>query len=440
MTIFIVVPLFKNMSQFQIILTSIFGFFILVGVILFSTNSSNNKSQSIGGVSIWGTIEGNIMKKVLIELVDRDETYKNVQYKQIDEANFDTILAEALAEGEGPDLFFLSQSKIIKHQNKILPIPYETFSIRNFKDYFIEEGELYLFDKGVLALPFSVDPLVMYWNRDIFSRVGISEPPRYWDFFFDFAKKVTEKDENLNILTSAVALGDYENIDHAKEILMTLIMQTGNSIVARKGSGFEVVLDENLDGGLSTTESALRFYTEFSDPIKDTYSWNRAMTNSKNAFLAGDLALYFGFASELEDLKYKNPNLNFDVAFFPQTGDLKNSLSFGKMQALAISKGTKNTAGAYNVATTLIKSETLSYLNEITGLPPVSRVILSKEPVDPYQNVFFKAALASKAFLDLNKINTNYIFQDMVDSVVSGRREMDDAVRRASDEMKELLK
>ncbi len=46
------------------------------------------------------------------------------------------------------------------------------------------------------------------------------------------------------------------------------------------------------------------------------------MSDSKNMFLAGDLALYFGFASELDDLKNKNPNLNFDVTLFPQTGDL----------------------------------------------------------------------------------------------------------------------
>lgn len=423
------------MSQFQIILTSIFGLFILIGVIFFAGFSSNNDSKNIGEVLIWGTVEKEIINKVILNLVENDESFEKVKYEKIDEANFDTILAEAMSEGKGPDLFLLPQDKIIKHQNKILTIPYETFSLRDFKDYFIEGGELYLIDKGILALPFMVDPMVMYWNRDIHNRAGLTEPPRYWDSFFAFVKKVTEKDENMNILTSAVALGEYENINYAKEILTTMIMQAGNSIVVRDNEELGVVLQKGL-----ASESSLRFYTEFSNPAKDTYSWNKSMPNSKNMFLSGDLALYFGFASELEDLKNKNPNLNFDVSFFPQTGDLKNVLNFGKMEALAISKNSKNPVGAYAVATSLIKNEALTYLYKTTGLPPVSRVILAKEPIDPYQNVFFKAALASKAFLDMDKNNTNFIFQDMVESVVSGRRKLDEAVSRADLEMNEILR
>jgi len=428
------------MSQFQIILTSIFGFFIIIGVILFAGFKADKNDQQVGSVLIWGTIEKSIIDEVIHDLIDRDDRFEKVKYEQIDETDFDSLLAEAMAEGKGPDLFFLPQSKIIKHQNKILPIPYETFSVRDFKDYFIEEGELYLTDDGILALPFMVDPLVMYWNRGIHTRTGIAEPPRYWDTFFAFTKKVTEKDENMNILTSAVALGEYRNVTNAKELLATLIMQTGNPIVVRDGEGLEVVLKKGLGNQLTATESALRFYTEFSDPAKETYSWNRSMPDSKNMFLSGDLALYFGFASELEDLRNKNPNLNFDVSFLPQTGDMKNIVTFGKMEALAINKGSKNTVGAYSVVTALIKNETLLYLNEITNLPPVSRIILAKEPIDPYQNIFFKAALSARAFLDVNKVDTSFIFQDMVESVVSGRRKLSEAVSRANAEMNELIK
>ncbi len=440
MTIYIVVALLKNMSQFQLILTSIFGFFILIGVILFAGFRADTGSQEIGDVLIWGTITEEIIDEVLHDLVDRDDSFEKVKYEQIDEINFDSILAEAMAEDKGPDLFFLPQSKIVKHQNKILPIPYETFSERDFKDYFIEEGELYLTDDGILALPFMLDPLVMYWNRSIHTRMGISEPPRYWDSFFAFTKKVAEKDENMNILTSAVALGEYENINHAKEILTTLVMQTGNPIIVRDEEGFDVVLKKGSSDQSAATESALRFYTEFSNPAKDTYSWNSSMPDSKNVFLSGDLALYFGFVSEFEDLKNKNPNLNFDVTFMPQTGDSRNNVTFGKMEALAINKGSKNPVGAYSTATALIMNETLLYLNSLTSLPPVSRIILSREPIDPYQSIFFRSALMSDAFLDINKTDTGFIFQDMVGSVVSGRRKLSEAVSRADAEMGELLK
>ena len=56
-------------------------------------------------------------------------------------------------------------------------------SERDFKNTYIEEGELYLAANGILGLPITVDPMVMYWNRDIFSSAAIAAPPSYWDEF-----------------------------------------------------------------------------------------------------------------------------------------------------------------------------------------------------------------------------------------------------------------
>lgn len=430
------------MSQFQLILTSIFGLFILIGVIFFASyGTSNQASKEIGSVLIWGTMNERVFDEVLRDLKDREEKFKDVKYEQKEAENFDILLAEAMAENRGPDLFFVSPSKIIKHKNKILPIPYETFSERDFKDYFIEEGELYLSNQGILALPFLVDPLVMYWNRDILTKAGLSDVPRYWESFFSFAKEVSEKDQNMNILTSAVAMGSYENVANAKEILATLFLQTGNPIVGRDNNGdFKVYFKNGINNRSDLSESALQFYTQFSDASKEIYSWNSSIANSKNTFLAGDLALYFGFASELGDLRNKNMNLNFDVAIFPQSSNSKKFVTFGEMQALAISQGSKNPAGAYSTTMALIQSETLNYLSNLTGLPPVSRILLARGSDDPYKEIFNKSALASKGFLDIEEKETDYIFQDMVTSVVSGRRDVGGAIQWVDSSLWELLR
>ena len=255
------------MSQFQIILTTIFAFFILIGVIMFAAFGKNDPSQTIGEVIIWGMVDEKQIKNVLGDLTDRDKSFEKVKYVQKNTRNFDRLLAEAMAEGRGPDVFLLSQADIVKHQNKILPIPYATFSLRDFKDYFVEEGELYLRDDGILALPFMIDPLVMYWNRSIFNAAGIADSPRSWDDFFPLAKKLTKKDANMNITTSATALGSFANIANAKEILATLIMQTGNPIARRDGVEVFITLRDSVSGQTTPTESALRFYTEFSNPV-----------------------------------------------------------------------------------------------------------------------------------------------------------------------------
>ncbi|MFH0846382.1 MAG: extracellular solute-binding protein [Patescibacteria group bacterium] len=428
------------MTQFQIILTSIFGIFFILGVLMFANFGPNSSTQSIGNVVIWGTVEDQLISAVLNDLADRDESFEKVEYIQKDVENFDSVLAEAMSEGNGPDIFLLPQSKILKHQGKILPIPFTTFPLRDFKDYFVEEGELFLLDDGVLALPFLLDPMVMYWNRDIFTRFGLANPPSYWDSFFAFAADVSEKDENRNILTNAVALGGYKNISNAKDILAMLILQTGNKIVERVDGKVDVVLNSSIANENNGPESALRFYTEFSNPIKETYSWNNSLPNSKNVFLAGDLAIYFGFASELDELLLKNPNLNLDIAYMPQMSGLKNNITFGNMWALAINKGSKNPAGAFRVMTALIKGETLSMMSSYNKLPPVSRVLLSQKSSDAYQSIFIKSALSARAFLDPNPDDSDYVFQEMVESVTSGRRKLSEAISKAGIELNEILK
>ena len=57
--------------------------------------------------------------------------------------------------------------------------------------------------------------------------------------------------------------------------------------------------------------SVLKFYTDFADPLKDVYSWNKSFSNSRDAFSAENLVFYLGYASELQSLINKNPNQNF---------------------------------------------------------------------------------------------------------------------------------
>jgi len=430
------------MSNFQIIITGIFVIFILAAVVLFAGFGSGGvgDKSDIGEVVIWGTIDERVMVSLFDQITMENKTFHGVKYERKDVGSFNEQLLEALAEGKGPDVFLLPHSLILRHEGKVLPIPHERLPIRDFKDSFVEEGELYLTSQGILAMPFMVDPMVMYWNRDIFTGAGISNPPKLWDEFFDLAQKITKKDLNLNILQSTVAFGEFRNVTNAKEILSTLIMQTGNPISRRGEEKLSVLLASGLGTRVVPAEAALGFFTEFSNPTKSVYSWNRSLSNSKNAFLAGDLAIYFGFASELKELRSKNPNLNFDVAMVPQTEDAGANITYGKMQGLAISRNSKNILGALNTINILSSSKWLTVLSEIVYLPPVRRDLLSKKPADPYQSIFYNAALSSRGWLDPNESETHVIFQNMVESITSGRKRVSEAVAGADAEMRELVK
>jgi len=427
------------MKKFQIILMTIFVFFAAGGVILFATFKGSNDISDVK-IVIWGEENRTTFDNFLAEFTKDTKRQFDVSYTQIEGGNFLNQVVEALASGVGPDMVILSSKDLVSFGNKILPIPYEVISERNFRDTFIEGGEIFLTKEGILALPISVDPLVMYWNRDILQSAGLASPPQYWTEMFTLADKITEKDEALNLKKSAVALGEFQNIKNAKEIIFSLIAQAGSPIVERSGGDrtLRVALGDVV-GASSPVESALRFYTEFSNPTKTSYSWNRSLPNSQDAFIAGDLAIYFGFASELYEIRKKNPNLNFDVSTLPQLSGSEKKLTGGEIKGLAVLKRSLNPSVAITIAMNLVSEGSIDIFSGINKLPPVRRSLLSKAPGLAFEDLFYKSALITKSFLDPDDIETNTIFKNMIDRIVSGRSGVSESVRRARVELGALL-
>ncbi len=428
------------MSKFQLILTGIFGAFILIGVLIFSFGQSSNSNET-ARVTLWGTMNAGLFDRFMNESGISDDKTLVITYVEKRKETFDQEFIEALASGVGPDLFFLPQDSILKHQDKIFVIPFESYPERTFKSTFVEEGELYLTPSGVLGLPFLIDPMIMYWNRDIFSNAGLSVPPKFWTEMYGLSTKLTVKDINLNVTKSAIALGEYGNVTNANEILSLLIMQAGNPITIRNNDGsVGTFFNERLNFPIPPSENALNFYTEFSNPLKPFYSWNRSLLPSKTLFLSGDLALYFGFASELADIRLKNPNLNFDITAMPQSKDANKIITYGRMIGLAVPKNSKNVAGALQAAATLTSSASIQTMSSVTNLPPVRRDLLAARPSEAYLSFFYDGAVQSRSWLSPEPMVLNPIFREMVESLTAGRASVSQVLSRTNQQLEAAVR
>jgi ABC-type glycerol-3-phosphate transport system substrate-binding protein len=443
----------KNLSIFQIVLLSISGAIIIVAVIIFSVVQGTFNKES-GTVVVWGSIPEDQFIGLINYLVDDKEIDQKVEYKYIEPEKFDSEFTTALAENSGPDVALISESSFMRHKNKLLKIDYDFFSERNYKDTFVEAGEIFRDEKGIYAFPFVIDPMVMYWNRSSFTEKGKSRPPRYWDELNALVPQLVEKDSNLVLEKNAVALGEYQNINHAKEILMTLFMQTGNKIIVRSplegnitedekedpSKFYTVIFDENLGFSSIPTEAAINFYTQFANPSRSVYTWNRSIESSLDSFITGDNAIYFGFASEFETVRQKNPNLNFDVAVMPQSrNEMTVPVTYGKVLALAIPKNSQNVETSYPFVQTLIQPDVIFIISDILFLPPVRRDLLSGDPQNAFMQTFHDSAILANNVYDFNPEETENIFQRMIESVVTGRLLTSEAVKRADGEIELLL-
>jgi hypothetical protein len=78
-------------------------------------------------------------------------------------------------------------------------------------------------------------------------------------------EKITKKDSSGNVFQSAVAFGEWSNINNAKDILSMLMIQAGTPITSRSGTAVISVLNSQFSSPTVPAQSALEFYTKFSN-------------------------------------------------------------------------------------------------------------------------------------------------------------------------------
>ncbi|MEK7060304.1 MAG: extracellular solute-binding protein, partial [Patescibacteria group bacterium] len=427
-------------GNFQIIILVVFIAAAVLGVFVFSgaipLGSQKNSSGSQGTVVLWGTVKAQTLFSLIDDFNRANPTFV-VKYEEKSPDTFDNDLLEALAGGVGPDMFFISDDLAFKYSNKIYTIPYTSFPVNTFKNSFAGAGEVFLTSKGVLAFPLSIDPMIMYYNRSILDANGVAYPPAYWDEFNNLISLLTKKDDKGAIVKSTVAMGQFSNVLYAKDILATLFMQAGNPIIAEKNGSFMSTLNQN--NGQYDLGTILKFYTDFADPLKDVYSWNKSFSNSRDAFSAENLAFYFGYASELQSLVNKNPNQNFLVASMPQIRNSSFKLTSAHVTGIAISSFSKNFNTAFTAANLMANGDFVSKFSTSLGVAPARRDLLKNKPTDAFLPTFYSSALFAKSWLDPSPQNTNNIFQGMVEKVLSNSMSVTQAISDASAKLGLLL-
>ncbi len=429
----------KGMSSFQIIVLSIFGAFTVGGVLIFAFFVGSNSSATIGQVVMWGPLDETAFGAVLRELAENDGRFRQVTYVGKNEDTYLTELTNALAAGNGPDLFIMREDDVISEGVKVYPVPYEQLSRESFRNTWVEAADPFLGPDGVVGIPFAVDPLVLYWNRDMLATGGVSQPPTYWDELPPLVRAVTKRDDGGSIQKSAIAFGEYANVNHAKTILGMLILQAGGRVTVRDGSGqLTPALATRVGETGRPAESALTFFTQFSNPSSPDYTWNRSRPEARIAFAQGDLALYIGPASEEAFIRRLNPNLNFAIApSVPQVRTSSLPMNGGHAYAFTIPKASANPQGALTVAYLLGSDSASRLLGAAYGFSSARRTALA-EPAEGNEETFRKMALLVRTWEDPNSRETDRVFRDMIESVTSGAARAIEAVQRAEQAMREL--
>lgn len=346
----------------------------------------NTKQDGLVTLNYWGFEDERVIKPVLQNYQAENPNVK-VVYTVQNLLNYRTRVQTQMRNGVGPDIFELHNSWLGMFLPDLSKAPKNIFSESDYKIAFYPVAFATLVsNSNVLAVPLSLDGLVMFYNEDILKAAGLGVPQN-WQDFISIATTVTVKNQQGVIQTSGAALGLTANIDYWSEILGLLFIQQPKVNLTSPASpeGAEV----------------LKFYTSFViDPKIKT--WDNTLPASTQQFIDGRLAFYFAPASQIGVVKSQNPNLNFKTAPVPQLPGKQSA--WGSFWAGGVSKYSSKTQESWEFLKYLTSEEVQKQIFDQKtqlglGVFPYARVSLGKEQIDdPYLGAFIKQGLYYKSW------------------------------------------
>ncbi|MBI2195461.1 MAG: sugar ABC transporter substrate-binding protein [Candidatus Levybacteria bacterium] len=261
-----------------------------------------NKSKGEVTISYWGLWEDAPTMQTIISDFERENPDIKIKYSKQDIKQYREKLATRIPNGTGPDIFRFHNTWIPMFKNELLPMSSDVITNKEFANNFYPVAQKDLVKNGAIyGIPLAIDTLSMYVNADLFQAAGIAVPTN-WQDFITASRQLTVKEENGRILTAGAALGTYDNITHAPDIVSLLLVQNGASL-------------EDLGSTLKQTSDALSFYTSFATGNANV--WDATLDPSILAFAKGSLAMYFGYSWDYFTIRAANPSLNFSVVPVP---------------------------------------------------------------------------------------------------------------------------
>lgn len=424
-------------------LLAVLGLIGLVGVLMFAGIIPGGVgplgSKAVEEVVMWGPYSGLPIESYFFNFNKENENLVKIKYVAQTPESYENNLIEAFARGQGPDLIFINQKMLNRLAGKITTIPYEVYPQRDILNNFVDGASVFMNSKGLKAMPLFIDPLVMFYNRTMYTSANIIIPPKDWTEFLATIKPIVEIDSRNNITRTAVAMGEFRNVTNAKYILSALLFQAGNPIITTNtDDSYKSVFSNDFGFTPSPIEASISFFRQFSNPSQVSYSWNRSMPNDKDMFVAEKLSTYFGLASELSDLQAKNPHLNLDTVVIPQK-DPQKRVTYANFYGVVITKGSKKQNSSLTAAVLLSQAKNQDVLASVLGYLPVRRDLLSVKVSDPFLQVFKESSVISRSWVDPDPIKTNQALEETLESIQMSQTNFGESVKTLDDKINRLF-
>lgn len=373
-----------------------------------------------------------------------------IKYTRYRYQEYEQKLLEAWAEDRGPDIYSIPASWLLKYQSRITPQPdtvklafqevkktlgkteistvvrtVPIFRPSDIKNKFVDVVyDDVIIGNKVYGLPYSVDTLALFYNRELLDRAGVAVPPSTWQELIEASKKITQIDLNNNPIQAGIALGTAGNVDHAVDIVSLLMIQNGTTMMEGGQVAFHQTSRE--EKGYSPASVALTFYTDFADPLKEVYCWNSRQPDALDAFISGRLAMMFGYSYHLPVIKGRAPKLDFGITPMPQIQGAAKAINYTNYWVETVSHKAKDANSAWGFLNFAADQQEVAKYLAKAKKPTALRALINSQKEDLEISAFANQTLtAQRWYRGRDALKMEEIMNDLIENFPQAIKPLD---------------
>jgi multiple sugar transport system substrate-binding protein len=290
-----------------------------------------------------------------------------------------TRLSTAFTSGDAPDVFAINyrQYAPFVQRGAVHPIgPLLEEAGIDTADYYDEPLRAFTYDGALQCMPQNVSSLVVYWNRELFTRAGVAAPKAgwRWDEFVATARALTTGGvKGVGIDASIIRMAPF-------------IWGNGGTIVDDDAAPTRTTLHE--PDARAALEAVVDLIGTGATPSKEQL----AAQGVEEQFMTGKLAMFLSSRVEVPALREQR-GLDFDVAALPVMGT-PASVLHSDAYCVASDSGNRAAAAKFVAFAVGQQGQTITALGGRT-VPSLRSVATSPAFLTPS-----RAPASSQVFLD----------------------------------------
>ncbi|MDF2644317.1 MAG: transporter substrate-binding protein [Paenibacillus sp.] len=130
--------------------------------------------------------------KDLVDAYNKSQDQVQIEYSTYDQASYTTTkLPTGFASGAGPDIYMISPGDFMKFaKSGLMKDLTPDFPAGVKEDFLPASLEAVTYNGKIMALPFELETLGLYYNKEMLDKAGV-QVPKTWDELHAAAKKLT---------------------------------------------------------------------------------------------------------------------------------------------------------------------------------------------------------------------------------------------------------